>query len=497
MKNPKRIAKMAVEGLAKVGVSAAVAAATPQLIDLNIEARKSSDPYESFEGYGVLRSLMSNTNGQIVSIQLMHGAVPRGRESKQLVYRLWLDEDAMFAAGAFDAAPREIGLQNPRRRRNNSWSPQAQSYLRGLASGMILPETVERRIRELKEEADDLEYFQRDPARLAKIRTVIAEFEAVLKADFRAAVERSVEAVTEPPKPAPVASAKPLPREEFAVPAKTHDGFRLDEEDRRDIGQILAKLKVGRMSKFGIRDMIEGLHAQETRAKGNKDRLHDIQTKIMRLEEALWIFENGITATRNPLEVSFKVRSAKLRRRNSDEDLRSVERLALSGDADAHARWLRLLARQDPERLESREEIVRSMARAFFVTGWADHVENGHRVSFAGQELMDLAPPTNAEAFEHAQDFARRVETANKLSLDHMFDRAAFETPGLFSKPPTKDDFGHYLAMEGMGSGVAWSDDRPEHGFEVPHVESFQVYDCDEHCPDEDDDRPNPSGRVY
>ena len=133
-------------------------------------------------------------------------------------------------------------------------------------------------------------------------------------------------------------------------------------------------------------------------------------------------------------------------------------------------------------------EFVAAAARAFFVSAWADAVEN-HGGSFpGGTELMDAAPPTPDIAMLHAARFVGVLECHNKCSLAVMWTRAQ-EGEG-HRKTPTLGDFGHYMATEALGHGVAWTDDHPrvmlpdramgpDVPLDVPYYEDdvFDLYD--------------------
>lgn len=124
-----------------------------------------------------------------------------------------------------------------------------------------------------------------------------------------------------------------------------------------------------------------------------------------------------------------------------------------------------------------------AIARALFVDAWASRqeqlAEEGKKhVSLGGKELMDIAPKTNAEAKRAAQQLVGRIEQLNGWGLAAIFNQAVKQGG---SDDPKK--FGHYLAMESLGHGVAWTDDEPEFGlpdvlgklkpFKLPHIEFF------------------------
>lgn len=131
--------------------------------------------------------------------------------------------------------------------------------------------------------------------------------------------------------------------------------------------------------------------------------------------------------------------------------------------------------------------ILDMMARTFFVSAWADeweHYENEYDdfegydeiveelgvepPNFMGVELMSIAPETPQEAMQFAEKFYRDIEQTNNVNLEEFI-------------PPGEDedfdrhDFGYCLAMEGMGTGVAWSDDHEDHGLNIPQFAGEQM----------------------
>jgi hypothetical protein len=147
---------------------------------------------------------------------------------------------------------------------------------------------------------------------------------------------------------------------------------------------------------------------------------------------------------------------------------------------------------------DTENTIINAMARAFYVSAWAERQEEKGR-SFAGQELMDVAPKTPKFVRDFALMFAGRLHEANDCagSLLVLLNEAAkadvLETKGLdksevplwFQHPYLESevseltddkyasDFGHYLAMQAMGHGVSWFDDHAKFDLKVPHVEFY------------------------
>lgn len=90
----------------------------------------------------------------------------------------------------------------------------------------------------------------------------------------------------------------------------------------------------------------------------------------------------------------------------------------------------------------------------------------------AGQNWMDTTPAGVLRPF-HNMAYALIGRISQQLKgedLGEWFERHC-QLEG-HRRPPTVDDFGSDLAFEVLGSGVAWSDDHPDHGFELPTMEA-------------------------
>lgn len=141
------------------------------------------------------------------------------------------------------------------------------------------------------------------------------------------------------------------------------------------------------------------------------------------------------------------------------------------------------------------ETVVIAMARAFFVCAWADNEEENGR-NYPGQDLMDVVPETPDKALRFAYKFLGRIEQANDSSIYALVEQAAvadgYQQDDIvqFTRENRLDtyknatlraieatggkfvsDFGHYLAMQGLGQGVSWFDDHGRFEIEVPLVE--------------------------
>ena len=142
-------------------------------------------------------------------------------------------------------------------------------------------------------------------------------------------------------------------------------------------------------------------------------------------------------------------------------------------------------------KLSSTEKtIVNGMARAFFVTAWADKQERKGK-TYPGEELMDVAPSTP----RYARDFALMYAGGLGSLLVHLNNAAwadvlesekltAADVPYRFKRPDLEAQvealkreeyartFGHYLAMQAMGTGCSWFDDHARFEIDIHHVEA-------------------------
>ncbi len=114
-------------------------------------------------------------------------------------------------------------------------------------------------------------------------------------------------------------------------------------------------------------------------------------------------------------------------------------------------------------------EIYEAMARAMFVSDWADRQEEKGK-TYPGMDLMDVAPPTSRDALLAARALAAAVIRDNNVkSLTDLYARAL----NAGGKGDARK-FGHYLAMQAMGHGVSWYDDgNPRFGMKLPHFEYY------------------------
>lgn len=129
-----------------------------------------------------------------------------------------------------------------------------------------------------------------------------------------------------------------------------------------------------------------------------------------------------------------------------------------------------------------RDEWLAGAARAFFVCAYADYCEDPDFCDDEsdddddrdelprpgpGEDWLDYAPETPANAYALAGELWARLESENRASVYVLAERAKAAD----GEDPDPDQFGHYLAMQAMGHGVSWFDDHKAFAIEVPHME--------------------------
>jgi hypothetical protein len=141
-----------------------------------------------------------------------------------------------------------------------------------------------------------------------------------------------------------------------------------------------------------------------------------------------------------------------------------------------------------------RDSWLEGAARAFFVTAYADYVEEGHstdneldddererRLSLPspgpGEDWMDYAPPTPPNAYALAGELWNAIHAANGEAGVYSM---ALRAEAVDGEAPDPEKFGHYLAMQAMGHGVSWFDDHGDFDIEIPHIECSQCSFSDE-----------------
>lgn len=144
-----------------------------------------------------------------------------------------------------------------------------------------------------------------------------------------------------------------------------------------------------------------------------------------------------------------------------------------------------------------RDAFLEGAAKAFFVTAYADHAEEGDNTDNEltdeereareelprpgpGGDWYDYAPEPPPNAYALAGELWAGLHHLNGCSVYVLADRAvnadADPKGECESKVELTDDFdaeefGRDLAMQAMGTGVSWFDDHAKFEIKIPHAE--------------------------
>jgi hypothetical protein len=154
----------------------------------------------------------------------------------------------------------------------------------------------------------------------------------------------------------------------------------------------------------------------------------------------------------------------------------------------------------------TREQMIADMADTLFLDAYANHCDDGgddggtgngapcngcelfayrdngeHWKPGGGEDWADFAPPLDhrnpytVEARAQATELAERIEKDNGAPLPELYLRAVLreEDPEEYDVDEDAPLFAHYLVMEALGHGVAWSDDHVDHELKLPDVEFY------------------------
>ena len=122
---------------------------------------------------------------------------------------------------------------------------------------------------------------------------------------------------------------------------------------------------------------------------------------------------------------------------------------------------------------EVMEQVSLGMAKALFVSNWADECERiakktGERVPWpVGSEISRYAPEIPDIAFIEAGRLIGEIEKANQSDIYSLVLRAEDADDGLIDH----ENFGWYLAMQAMGHGISWFDSHGKFDLTVPRFE--------------------------
>lgn len=107
---------------------------------------------------------------------------------------------------------------------------------------------------------------------------------------------------------------------------------------------------------------------------------------------------------------------------------------------------------------ETKQTILDGMARAFFACAWADACEEaGEEQMLSGREIMHVMPSeTDPSAIHAAQTLIMQIESAHPglKDIGLIFKACTLMDQTGADRTLTPELFGHYCAMQAMGTGV-------------------------------------------
>lgn len=127
-----------------------------------------------------------------------------------------------------------------------------------------------------------------------------------------------------------------------------------------------------------------------------------------------------------------------------------------------------------------RDELIEAAARLFFVSAYADFVEEPERYPDGydyprpggGDDWMEYAPErTPINAYVLAGEMWASIEAASKINMYALGARANQADGGEYACDVDAEDFGTGLAWMYMGAGPSWFDDHATFEIEVPSAE--------------------------
>lgn len=138
-------------------------------------------------------------------------------------------------------------------------------------------------------------------------------------------------------------------------------------------------------------------------------------------------------------------------------------------------------------------DIIEYMARTLHVCAYADAHDRGELPedspgAGAGEDWMDIAPPTSDDARIFAAVLAGRIHEMNGKSLLFLIrDAAAADGADPNNQEVYRsrsgrrgttyaEEFGHCLAMQSLGHGVSWFDDHERFPLRLPLVEFYPEF---------------------
>jgi len=136
--------------------------------------------------------------------------------------------------------------------------------------------------------------------------------------------------------------------------------------------------------------------------------------------------------------------------------------------------------RKNPHAHELESEITEGIARALWVTAYADWVRNLPAAqkrelgAGPGEDWTDVAPENPRTAYDAAAQLERLFAQANAgaAMVDLLAD--AMEADGKKSAGfAYAHRFGHYMAMQALDHGVSWFDDHAQFAVNFPGFEAM------------------------
>lgn len=161
----------------------------------------------------------------------------------------------------------------------------------------------------------------------------------------------------------------------------------------------------------------------------------------------------------------------------AEDRLRKLEKKALvRGTPQAYKNYLlelKRLRKLDDVIDDNKEEILKSMARALFVSEYVNRAEEeeddfGLDTPGFGGDWMDVAPNTPRSAMQSAVRLAKQIMSLNGLSMSALYYLAS-NISGYRYKEPDPEDFGYSIAMQAVGHGVSWKDNHPDPKIKIPN----------------------------
>lgn len=123
---------------------------------------------------------------------------------------------------------------------------------------------------------------------------------------------------------------------------------------------------------------------------------------------------------------------------------------------------------------EIRKTVIAGIARAAFVTEWANRQEERGR-TFSGKDLYQVAPRTDKHARDWAEGVVERIESLNRKSIVELLYAAAIADGRAGSVPEDYVfSFGSDIGHQVMGAGVSWFDDHEQFPLRLPYEEYYR-----------------------